>query len=48
MKSSSNHFAKLGGKLKSPHEVSAHAKDQNREKLAYKREVLPILSLSLL
>ena len=51
MKTFSNHSKKPGdhgGKSKSPHESSAHAQDRNWGQPAYKRQVLLILSLSLL
>ena len=49
MKTSFNHFTKHGdgrGKLKSSHKASAHVQDRNRGQAAFKRQTLPILSLS--
>jgi len=46
MNTSFNHTAKhddIGGKSKSPYEVSAHAQDRNRGQSAFKRQALPIL-----
>jgi len=51
MKTSLNCIAKYGnnrGKSKSPHEASAHGQDSNPEQPAFKRQALPILSLSAL
>ena len=51
LKTSSYHSVKPGdhgGKLKSPHEASTHAQDQNWRQLDYNRQAFLILSPSLL